>query len=36
MARRVDYENQAFLKVAGNQLKELASKGLSIQVFSLQ
>lgn len=31
----VDFENEAVLKVAQEQLRELARKGLSIPVFTL-
>lgn len=35
MASKIDAENEAFLKMAQEQLRELAKKGLSIQVFTL-
>lgn len=35
MASKTDVENEDFLRVAQEQLRELAKKGLSIPVFTL-
>ncbi len=35
MATKVDFENEVFLKIAQEQMKELKRKGLSIPIVTL-